>query len=459
MFSVRENCTLIVKGYAGTGKTTTVKAIVNSLQAIGQKSILLAPTGRAAKVMTSLSGRPAFTIHKIIYQRKTRDGGMAVFGLRKNLYKNTLFIIDEASMIGASEGALQSFGKGEARQLLDDLLNFVFTGQNCRLIFIGDAAQLPPVGSSHSPALDKSYLAERYSLTLASLELTEVKRQALNSGILFNATMLRNQLQDPNLVFPHMTTELFEDVHRIGGHELEEWLEDSIGKHGIEQVVVITRSNKRANLFNQQIRHRLLWNEEELNAGDLLMVVKNNYFWLEEEKSANASFIANGDTMEVVKIARTEERYGYRFADIEGQLKDYPDLPPMEMKIMLDTLMIDGPSLGQEAQKALYHYVAEDYVHLGDRKKIHEAIQKDPFYNALQVKFAYAVTCHKSQGGQWPVVFVDQGYVNEDMVDKEFIRWLYTAVTRAQEQLFLIGFQDTFFDESTGDLSDILNDN
>ena len=442
LFSVRDNCAFIIRGYAGTGKTTSVKAIVESLKLIGQRSVLLAPTGRAAKVLANYSGRPAFTIHKKIYQLKTTRDGVGVFQLRSNLHKKTLFIVDEASMIGTLQSSVLS-----SRDLLSDLLEFVFSGENCRLLLIGDDAQLPPVGSDHSPALDMNYMLNAYPLTVAQTTLTEVKRQALTSGILYNATMLREQLLDEKTFMPQLHTRVFDDVIRVEGHELQDELENAINEHGIEGTVMVTRSNKRANLFNQQIRHRVLWKEDRINAGDYMMVVKNNYFWLDEEKSQTTSFIANGDTLEIMKIARYEERYGFEFATAEVRLLDYPDLPPMEVVLLLDTIMGETANLGPEKSKALYHCVAEDYIDLADRKKIHQAVMDDPFYNALQVKFAYAITCHKSQGGQWPAVFVDQGYINDDMLDKEFIRWLYTAITRAQQKLFLVNWDEKFFDE------------
>ena len=444
MFSVKDHCVFIVRGYAGTGKTTSVKAIVDSLKMINYQAILLAPTGRAAKVLSQYSQRPALTIHKKIYQKKTTTDDQAGFGLRQNLHKNTLFIVDEASMISSGQSMGGMFG---SRDLLTDLLNFVFTGKNCRLMLIGDDAQLPPVGSDHSPALDYKFMRENYSLTLAQTHLTEVKRQALDSGILYNATILRDQLDSEEDFIPQLSESVFEDIQRVNGAELQDFLEDAVDKHGIENVIVITRSNKRANLFNQQIRHRLLWHEDDMNAGDYLMVVRNNYFWLDEDKSQATNFIANGDAMEVLKIVGREERYGFEFATIEGRLLDYPDLPPMEMIILIDTIMAETPNLGPEKSKALYHYVAEDYADLGDRKKIHKAIMADPYYNALQVKFAYSVTCHKSQGGQWPAVFVDQGYLTDELIDKEFIRWLYTAVTRAQQELYFVNFADSFFTE------------
>ena len=442
MFSVKDHCVFIVRGFAGTGKTTSVKAIVDSLKLINHQSVLLAPTGRAAKVLSLYSERPAFTIHKKIYQKKTIMGNESGFELRQNLHKNTLFIVDEASMISSGQSIGTMFGN---RDLLSDLLNFVFTGKNCRIMLIGDDAQLPPVGSDHSPALDYTFMRDTFSITLAQTHLTEVKRQALNSGILYNATILRDQLGSEENFIPQLSESVFEDVQRVNGAELQDFLEDSVNKHGIENVIIVTRSNKRANLFNQQVRHRLLWHENDIDAGDYLMVVRNNYFWLDESSNKTTDFIANGDALEVIKIRGREKRYGFEFATIEGRLVDYPDLPPMEMIILIDTIMAETPNLGPEKSKALYHYVAEDYADLGNRKAIHKAIMKDPYYNALQVKFAYAVTCHKSQGGQWPAVFVDQGYLTDELIDKDFVRWLYTAITRAQQELYFVNFAESFF--------------
>lgn len=438
--SPKSRCTLILKGYAGTGKTTLIGAICRLMKTISRQVVLLAPTGRAAKVMSHYSSQPAFTIHKQIYRRETRADGSATFVMAPNLKKDALFIVDEVSMVGSGDGM-------SSRDLLEDLLSYVFARPGCRLLLVGDTAQLPPVGMDQSHALSTSYLKSSFDLTAAEIELQEVLRQEADSGILHNATGLRTEIRKQSNDFPALTAEIFDDVHRIGGHELEECLESAYAEHGTEGTMVITRSNKRAYQFSQQIRTRILWHEDRIQAGDMLMVVKNNYHWLEEEKSAVASFIANGDIMEVMKIVGYTERYGYQFADVMARFLDYPDLPPMEVKIILDSLETDGPNLGPENAKALYHYVAEDYMDLHDQRKIRQAVFEDPFFNALQVKYAYAVTCHKSQGGQWPVVFIDQGYLTDEMINTEYLRWLYTAMTRAQKEVYLLNFVEKFFQE------------
>lgn len=437
-------CTLLIKGYAGTGKTTIVGSIVNSCKANKIKSVLLAPTGRAAKVMSYYSGMPAFTIHKKIYQRKAKADGTVGFSLAPNLHKNTLFMIDEASMIGGS-GLADSSASFRYRDLLQDVLKYVFSGENCKLILIGDSAQLPPVGSLESPALDVSALSSNYGLIAASVELTEVMRQATGSGILVNATTIRDQIRSSEFSFPQISLQDFSDIERIDGMDLQEALEDAYNAQGPEGVCVITRSNKRANLFNLQIRARVFWQEDLPEAGDLIMIVRNNYHWLADYKDAPTGFLANGDTCEILKIIRREELFGLEFADVQIRLIDYPDFPAFEVKIMLDTLHAEGPNLDSASIQKLYAEVEEGYLDLVDRKAIREAIKKDPYFNALQVKFAYAVTCHKAQGGQWPVVFIDQGYLTEEMIDLEFLRWLYTAFTRSTEKLYLLNFSDEFF--------------
>lgn len=437
-------CTLLLTGYAGTGKTTSTKAVIDTFRELKQRAVLLAPTGRAAKILGSYSGQQAFTIHKYIYQRKAMADGSAAFSMAVNKHKNTLFIVDEASMIGESGVAAGGF---QYRSLLDDLIEFVFSGDSCRLLLIGDNAQLPPVGIDQSPALQLKKLQADFYLTIAQIEFNEVLRQAQDSGILYNATLLRVQQMENPEAFPVFDLGAYTDIIRIGGADLQEYLDDEISSNSIEDVVVITRSNKRANLFNEQIRRRVLWQEEEINAGDHLMIVRNNYFWLDEDEQQIAGFIANGDTAEVLKIIRTEDMWGFRFADVSIELVDYDNIPAFEVKVILDTLHSDGPSLDPDKAKALYHYVAETYLHLGDKRLIHRAVMKDPYYNALQVKFAYAVTCHKAQGGQWPVVFVEQGYLTDDMMDLSFQRWLYTAFTRAQQKLYLVNFHASFFGE------------
>ncbi|MEO0403643.1 MAG: AAA family ATPase [Bacteroidota bacterium] len=438
-------CALLLKGYAGTGKTSITAAYVNALKAANVGVVLLAPTGRAAKVLGGYSKTPAFTLHKKIYFPKKGSFGSFGMSLAPNKHKNTVFIVDEASMIGgqgiASE---QSF---QYRSLLDDLIQYVYQGERCRLILIGDEAQLPPVGSDESPALQSDLLQSKYNLTIAEMKLTEVVRQQQDSGILHNATILRDQIRETSSGFPSLFLNSFSDIHSIGGNDLQEILEDLYQKHGRDGVMLITRSNKRANLFNQNIRTRIQWFEERMNAGDLIMIVKNNYHWLKGFKDAPTNFIANGDIAEILKIVREQELYGFHFADVEIRLLDYPSMPSFEVKIMLESLDIEAANIPRAQISALYDEISLDYSDLGDQKKIKQAVMDDPFFNALQVKFAYAVTCHKSQGGQWPAVILDQGYLTEDMLDQSLLRWFYTAFTRAQSELFLLNFHKEFFPE------------
>jgi exodeoxyribonuclease-5 len=439
----KPGCALLIRGYAGTGKTTLVGATVNTCKKRKVRTILLAPTGRAAKVMSNYSSAPAHTIHKHIYQLKARADGSLGLSLAPNLAKNALFIIDEASMIG-SAGLADGAGFG-FRDLLDDLLQFVYSGKGCKLILIGDSAQLPPVGSDLSPALDLAHLKVKYPLNIASIELTEVMRQEKDSGILDNATRIRDQIRSQIFEFPQIDTAMYSDMVRVDGHELQDYLEEAYDRHGPEGVALITRSNKRANLFNMQIRSRVFWQEDTPAAGDLVMIVRNNYFWLEDFENAPTDFIANGDMAEILKIIRREKEYGLEFADVMIRLIDYPDIPPFEVKVMLDTLHEESPNLNRAKMQKLYEEVEESYLDLNNKKDIKKAIKKDPYYNALQIKFGYAVTCHKAQGGQWPAVFIDQGYLTEELVNLEFLRWLYTAFTRATEKLYLINFSPEFF--------------
>ncbi|MGC6533655.1 MAG: ATP-dependent DNA helicase [Flavobacteriales bacterium] len=442
------NCTLVVRGYAGTGKTTCMGTLVQTLSKHRVNTVLLAPTGRAAKVFSRHAGKAAYTIHKRIYVQQQTGSGFRV-QVAHNPFTNAVFIVDEASMIG-SGGLTEGFG---SRDLLEDLLMYVFSGQGCRLILVGDGAQLPPVGSPHSPGLDLEYLTGMYPITAARVELTEVRRQQLTSGILYNATMLRDQLLQGAKGYPQLDAGPFDDVIRIDGTELQDALQDEVDKEGIENVMVITRSNKRANQFNQQIRARLLWHEEELNGGDRLMVVRNNYTWLENDQLKRASFIANGDTVEVQRIVRYEEFHGLRYAWVEVTFEDYPDMPGCELCVLLDTLTLDSANLPMARMQQLFDQVALGYLDEGSRRKIAEAVKKDSYYSALQVKYGYAVTCHKSQGGQWPVVFVDAGYLNEDHLDAEYYRWLYTAVTRAESRLYLVNFPEAMYqDEGFADI-------
>ena len=433
----------VLKGYAGTGKTTIVRSLVKSMPAVNGKTVLLAPTGRAAKVLSNYTGKQALTIHKKIYSRKPESSEGLAFTLQQNLHTDTIFIVDESSMISNS-GGLNNSGMFGGGSLLDDLISYVFNGNNCKLLFIGDTAQWPPVGLDVSPALDIDFLKASYSFQLDWFELTEVVRQAGDSGILTNATEIRNQIKNKTGNKPHFLLEGFKDVIRLGGDELEDALNSAYSKYGAEESMVICRSNKRANIFNQQIRARIRWQENELSAGDLMMVVKNNYFWLPEE--SKAGFIANGDIIQLTSIGRIQEIHGFRFADVRMRMIDYPDEPELETRLLLDTIMSDAPALSQEENKRLYESVSADYGDIADKRLRLKKVKEDGFFNALQVKFAYAITCHKAQGGQWPCVFVEQGYLTDEMINTEYLRWLYTAVSRASEKLYLVNFNKDFFE-------------
>ncbi len=430
----------LMKGYAGTGKTTTVKALINTLNKYRIKSVLMAPTGRAAKVLAGYTGQSAYTIHKKIYRQKSSKDGFGDFDLEKNLHKNTYFIVDEASMISNQSSELSAFGSG---RLLDDLIQYVYEGQGCKLILIGDTAQLPPVKMDLSPALDAENL-EGYGLSVREAYLTDVLRQSQNSGILANATRLRQLLQKEDKEFPQLSIDNFPDIEYMPGADLVESISDTYDSTGMEETVIVTRSNKRANQFNQGIRSQILWREEELSAGDYLMIVRNNYYWTAEEEEMD--FIANGDIAEVLSIQGYQELYGFRFADVSLRFIDYNDLE-IEVKILIDTLHSNSASLTRDENKELFYNVLEDYQDVKGKKARFQKVRDNPYFNALQVKFSYAVTCHKAQGGQWRTVYVDHGYLNEDMINKEFIRWLYTAFTRATEKLYLINFHKSFFPE------------
>ncbi|MBA2582801.1 MAG: AAA family ATPase [Bacteroidetes bacterium] len=442
--STESNLLFILKGYAGTGKTTLVSALVKTLPAFKITPILLAPTGRAAKVLGNYSNRQALTIHKKIYKRKGEADNTGVFQCMPNLHSNACFIVDEASMIADNSTAESNYSS--ARSLLEDLLAYVREGVNCKIIFIGDAAQLPPVGSDLSPALDGEYLAKNFLVNIFQGELKQVVRQKQESGILQNATLLRTILQNDKILTPVFEMEGFKDIVRISGGELEDAINDAYGKWGREDTMIICRSNKRANIYNQQIRARILWNEEEISAGDLMMVVKNNYFWLPD--TSKAGFVANGDIVEILKVKARKEAYGFSFADVVLRMADYPEEAEFEAKLLLNTISSESPSLNSSENKQLYEKVMEDYMHITNKRERFLKLKKDPFFNALQVKFAYAITCHKSQGGQWPCVFVEQGYLTKDMINREYIRWLYTAVSRASEKLYLVNFTNDFFTET-----------
>lgn len=433
----------VLSGYAGTGKTSLVSALIQSAPAMRIKTLLLAPTGRAAKVLAGYSGQPAFTIHKRIYQTYMSADGMVRMGRAPNKHTYTLFIVDEASMIGLSDN-----GVGQ-HSLLEDLVDYVAEGKHCRLMLIGDEAQLPPVGATDSPALDLEYLRAFSHLKVHYYRLTEVVRQQHLSGILYNATLLRQRLAElcegEPLDLPLFDLEGYDDVVRLSGADLEEVLNQEYSNGEPEQVAVITRSNKRANLFNQEIRNRVLYREEEVNAGDYLMVVKNNYFWLDAD--SGMGFIANGDMVELLSVRNHQELYGFHFVDATLRFVDYPDMAPVDCKLMLETLHSESPSLTQEESRRLFEEVAEDYTDIPNKADRLRAIRQNPYFNALQVKFSYALTCHKTQGGQWDTVIIDQGYINEEMLDREYLRWLYTAITRATQKVYLLNFEDNFFDK------------
>ena len=438
LLSQKENPTYILRGYAGTGKTTLVKTLVRTLPYIRMRYVLMAPTGRAAKVLSSYTGQSASTIHRRIYQTKTFPDGSIRITKAENKFKNALFIVDEASMIGEQK----EFGSSS---LLDDLLGYVFSGENCRLLLIGDTAQLPPVGSTQSPALDCEYLKSEFPITAATYELTEVKRQALESGILYNATDVR-QLLNQNLyeyTLPLFHLQGFDDIQKIEPETFEEMLHNTFANISDNEAVIICKSNKRANMFNQAIRRRILNIEGEMATSDKLMVVKNNYYWTEGNPDIN--FIANGDMAEVRKIKHFEEMYGFRFADVELSFTDYPDVPNVEAKILLDTLYSNSPSLTEEENKRLYAAIEEDYMDIPNRRQRYKEMRKNPWFNALQVKFAYALTCHKTQGGQWNSVFIDSSLNQKETLEVEDLRWTYTALTRAQERVYFVNFKEEFF--------------
>ncbi len=440
IFNKYERSVFILKGYAGTGKTNLISAFTKALPTIKWKSVLLAPTGRAAKVLSSYSQKPANTIHKKIFKKQLDADGVINFTLSENLHKNTLFIVDEASMISADSGN----GQQLFTNLLENLFEYVYSGTNCKLILIGDTAQLPPVGSNDSPALDPNYLKSTFYLNIFLFELKEVARQRLESGILLNATNLRNTLTDAQFSIPKLICT--QDFVKLSGEELEDAINSSVSKYGEENVVIIARSNKNANLYNQNFRNRIKYFEDDLCTGDKLMIVKNNYFWL-PETSGESVFIANGDMAEITKIIKRETNYGFNFCECVLNFIDYPNLPPQQVKLITDCLTTDSPALTIEEQKKLFNAVLADASHEPSRTLRMNYVKISPYYNALQVKFSYAITCHKSQGGQWPIVFIDQGFLSDENVDVGFVRWLYTAITRATEKVYLINFNEVFFEQ------------
>ena len=424
---------MVMRGSAGTGKTTLAAAIVRALQSLEQQLVLLAPTGRAAKVFSLYAGSAAYTIHRRIYRQKSLEGG---FELGYNNAKDTLFIVDEASMVSLN---------GEGRSLLDDLISFVYNGRNCRMMLIGDQAQLPPVGEEESPALMAPVLRS-YGLHVYECTLNEVLRQSQESGILYNATEVRWLMYDGRCELPQVHLQGFTDIHVVPGDELIETLASSYSKVGLDETLVVTRSNKRANIFNQGIRNQILGREEELTTGDQLMVVKNNYFWTKPESpdlgDSSLEFIANGDMCVVRRVRNVHEQYGFRFAEVTVTFPDYDDYE-LTATVLLDTLTSEAPALTRDQQEELYNKVLEDYADIPRKADRMKALKEDRYYNALQVKYAYAATCHKAQGGQWAHIYVDQGYMTDDMLSADYLHWLYTAFTRATEQLYLINWPKT----------------
>lgn len=436
LFSPKTDAIFLLKGYAGTGKTTLISALVKTLDQLKQKCVLLAPTGRAAKVFSHYAGHSAYTIHRKIYRQRTFSNELDNFVMNANLHQHTLFIVDEASMI-ANEGLSGGmFGTG---RLLDDLIHYVYAGQGCRLMLIGDTAQLPPIGEEESPALSASML-EGYGLEVTEHCLTQVVRQEQDSGILYNATSLRQYIaEEEYFSLPRIKADGFPDIRIISGGELIDTINECYDKAGMDETMIICRSNKRANLYNKGIRNTILYREDELNTGDLLMVAKNNYYWGADCKEMD--FIANGDIAVVRRVRRTHEMYGFRFADVTLCFPDYNDLE-LDVKILLDTLHSDAPALTREESDRLFQAVQEDYGDITVKRERMKKIKEDTWYNALQVKYAYAVTCHKAQGGQWQRVFVDQGYMTEEMLTPDYYRWLYTAFTRATEVLYLVNWPE-----------------
>ncbi len=440
LLSKEKDSLFLLKGFAGTGKTTLIGTVVTNLWQSKLKAVLMAPTGRAAKVMSNYSKTRAFTIHRKIYFPKKQQGGAVKFVLAPNKHRDTIFIVDEASMIPDTPADSKLMDNGS---LLDDLLMFVYSGHNCKLILIGDTAQLPPVRLDLSPALDADKLSLLYNKEVTKLELDEVVRQAEDSGILMNATNLRAQLQSEFYEGFQFNVAPYKDIVRlIDGHEILEAIETSYSEQGREETAFIVRSNKRANLYNENIRARILYLENELAVGDYMMVVKNNYFWL--DPSTEAGFIANGDIIEILEIFAIKEIYTFKFAEVKVKMVDYPNQKPFETVLLLDTIKAEAPSLPYEDSNRLYQEVMQDYADEKSKYKKFLSVKSNKYFNALQVKFSYAITCHKSQGGQWDTVFVEQPYLPNG-VDKEYLRWLYTAVTRAKGQLYLIGFKRDFF--------------
>lgn len=437
LFLQKEESLFLLRGYAGTGKSSLLGALVKTMTEFKQKTVLLAPTGRAAKVFSSYSSHPAFTIHKKIYRQQKYSGELGSFGIMDNLHKDTLFIVDEASMISNNGLDSSVFGTG---RLLDDLIHYVYSGENCRLLLIGDSAQLPPVGEDDSPALQTDVLTG-YGLEVREAMLSQIVRQAESSGILYNATSIRNALNKGKTeAYPKLKLKKFADIVRISGEDLIDEISAAYDRDGLENTMIISRSNKRSNIYNQGVRNRILYREEELSAGDMLMITKNNYFWTENTEGID--FLANGEIVEVLRVRGEQELYGFRFRDVLIKSIDY-DIE-LELKILMDTLHSDVAGLTRERSEELFVNVMEDYADISTRAGKMKKLKADPYYNAVQVKFAYAVTCHKAQGGEWSNVFLDLGYIPEEHLGVNFYRWLYTAITRASAKLYLVNLPDEF---------------
>lgn len=442
--SKKNNPVYVLKGYAGTGKTSMISAYVNTLKQSSTKFVLLAPTGRAAKVLSHYTGYQAHTVHRYIYVFMTNKEGVTNIVLSPNKLTNTVFIIDEASMISdTAQGNSKVFGNNS---LLDDIIRFVFAQKGNKLMLVGDTAQLPPVGIALSPALDLDNLKRAYSVTAFDFEMKEVMRQSLDSGILTSATIIRTKIENENIEPPFFQLdEQNKDVNVVSdAYEFGELLMESFTDSSLDNGIIICRSNKQANMYNNQIRSRILMRESEIEAGDLMMVVKNNYFWL--DKDSKAGFIANGDIIKILRYKETEELYGFRFADVDIQLVDYPEEKEVNVKLLLNTIDTNSPGLPEKDNLQLFANVEESYNDYPNRRTRLNKIKANPYYNALHVKFSYAMTCHKTQGGQWNNVFLDRGWMKDEHLNIEFLRWLYTATTRATEKLNLIGFTPDYFD-------------
>ena len=441
LYDTNPSSAFVLKGYAGTGKTTLVSALIQILPQLRLRTVLLAPTGRAAKVLSSYSGKKAYTIHKKIYYTATDEYGIMHIVRAKNKHKYTLFIVDEASMIGET---LTTFG-GNVKNLLEDLVDYVADGEHCRMLLIGDSAQLPPIGSTVSPALDVENLGSITNLNIYDYEMQDVVRQQEQSGILFNSTLLRNYISEKKDIESSLfRLENFTDIVRVGGADLEECLNREYSENELGDVVVVCRTNKRANIFNREIRNRILYREGELNTGDFLMVVKNNYYWVDSD--SEMGFIANGDIVEVMQVRKYKELYGFRFVDVTLRFVDYPDMENLDCTILLDTLVSEASALSDADSRRLFEEVMLDYTDIPKKSERLAMLKTNPYYNALQVKFAYSLTCHKTQGGQWTTVFVDQGFLPDNVMDTDYLRWLYTALTRATKKVYLLNFNDSFFE-------------